>query len=34
MYASNHLYSVAALTDFTGAVVERYKYGNYFRRAN
>jgi|SRR5271154_6659299 len=24
--ATNHLYSVAALTDSTGAVVERYKY--------
>jgi hypothetical protein len=25
-FATNHLYSVAALTDSTGAVVERYKY--------
>jgi RHS repeat-associated protein len=28
-YATNHLYSVAALTDSTGAVVERYKYDAY-----
>jgi hypothetical protein len=26
-YATNHLYSVVAFTDSTGAVVERYKYG-------
>jgi RHS repeat-associated protein len=31
-YASNHLYSVAALTDSTGAVVERYKYDAYGRQ--
>ncbi len=28
---SNHLYSIAALTDNTGAVVERYRYGRQWR---
>jgi hypothetical protein len=28
-FATNHLYSVAALTDSTGAVVERYKYDSF-----
>jgi len=31
-FATNHLYSVAALTDSTGAVVERYKYDAYGRQ--
>jgi len=31
-YASNHLYSVAALTDANGQVVERYKYDAYGRQ--
>jgi RHS repeat-associated protein len=31
-FHSNHLYSVAALTDSSGAVVERYKYDGHGRR--